>query len=114
MNRAKFGDLHKSAPLAVSQFANQRDLNVNLIGHPFLGITCCTILSMDSRMAQSHLHTLERPLFSICVHAKRHAGTGSQCGQKQFIRIWPFIITPIGRLVRLKTVLPYSYRLKKA
>lgn len=64
-------------------------------------------------MTQAHLHTLERPLFSVRVHAKRHAGASSQCGQKQFVRSRSLIITPIGRLVRIETMLPYLYGLKK-
>ena len=64
-------------------------------------------------MAQAYLHTLERPLFSVRVHAKRHAGASSQCGQKQLVRIRSPVITRIGRLVRVETVLPNSYGLKK-
>ncbi len=64
-------------------------------------------------MAQTHLDTLERPLFSVRVHAKRHAGTRPERCQKQFVRIRSPIITPIGRFVRLEAVLSNSYRLKK-
>jgi hypothetical protein len=114
MNRTVVGDLHESLPLALRQVADQRNLTVNLVEHAFLGIACCTILSMDSGMAQAHLNTLERPLFSVRVHAKRHAGTSSQCGQKQLVRIRSPVITRIGRLIRLEAVLPNSYGLNKA
>ena len=84
-----------------------------MIDSPFFGIACCTILSMASGMSQAHLHTLERPLLSVRVHAKRHAGAGSQRGQKQFVRIRSPVITLTGRFVRLEAVLSNSYPLKK-
>lgn len=64
-------------------------------------------------MPKTHLDTLERPLFSVRVHAKRHAGTSSQCGQKQLVRIRSPVMARIGRLVRLEAVLSNSYGLKK-
>jgi hypothetical protein len=107
------GDLHQSLPPAVRQIADQRDLDVNLVDCSFFGIACRTILGMDSRMAQAYLHTLERPLFSVRVHADGHAGASSQRGQKQFVRIRSPVMTPVGRLIRLEAVLSDSYRLKK-
>lgn len=64
-------------------------------------------------MAQTHLDTLERPSFSARIHAKRHAGTSSQCGQKQLVRIRSPVITRIGRLIRLEAVLSNSNGLKE-
>jgi len=64
-------------------------------------------------MTQAYPDTLEWPMFSVRVYAKRHAGTSSKCGQKQLVRIRSPVITPIGRLVRLQAVLPNSYGLKK-
>jgi hypothetical protein len=90
-----------------------RNLTVNLVEHALPGIACCTILSMDSGMIQAHLDSLERPLFTVRVHANSHASTSSQCGQKQFVRIRSPVVTRIRGLIRLEAVLPNSYGLKE-
>src|SRR6266567_1442506 len=113
MNWTMFGDLHESQPLALSKIANQRNLGLNLVERSYLCIARRTIFSIDSGMAQAHLHIPKRPLLSVRVHPNRHASASTQCCQKQFIRIWSTITTPIGKLVCLQTVLPDLYRLQK-
>jgi hypothetical protein len=103
MNRTNVGDLQESMPLVVGEITNEGDLCFDSIEHPLLGIALSTILGVDSRVRQAHLHALKRPLFPLGIHSNSHAGARSQGGQEQLIRIGTLIIAAdIAWFVRLK------------
>jgi hypothetical protein len=89
--------------LFVGEITNESDLCFDSVEHPLLGIALSTILSVDPRVRQAHLHTSKRPLFPLGIHTNGHAGARSQSSQEQLMRIGTLIIAAdIAWFVRLK------------
>ena len=110
MNRTFVGYLKQSALLVLGEFPSEGDLDFNSIDHPDLGIALSTIFSVDSRVGQADLYFLKRPLVPLGIHSNSHAGTCSQRGQEQLVRVGARIIAAgIARFVCLKHVRADGY-----
>lgn len=114
MHRASICDLQQPIALFFRQLAQKRDLPLNAVDHRARLFAMLTVSCVVFRVRQGGPYFAQRPSFAVRIHANRHVGARSQCGQQVLVRIGAFVVTAeILRLVRKEVMRADSYGLRR-